>query len=235
MPRVRHDGSVAPDIAIPPFLLRKPGEKPVRIDWSKMKTNIELVQAEARPAGSDVTRDQMLAEIAEEKRQASLRRIERMKAKQTERALIKDDDKVWDMHRCCWTSRSAVTARVRKKIATAAEDWAQLHGKSATDAGAIIESLTRKAIDMTAKKTVVKKKTKTAGTGSGRGVGIIDAIKEHMSRKEGATTEEIMSFLKKKFPDREPNIGTVRIQTNRNASSKDKVDGRGLVYFLKAK
>jgi hypothetical protein len=63
--------------------------------------------------------------------------------------------------------------------------------------------------------------------------GVIATIVETISRERVASTEEILEVLVKKFPDR-PADGmkaTIRIQANRNASSKERDEKRGLIYF----
>jgi hypothetical protein len=81
-------------------------------------------------------------------------------------------------------------------------------------------------------------KTNGAGRGSatpGRGPGVIATIVETIQRPKGASVDEILEVLVKKFPDRKPAsmTATIRIQANRNCKSKDKDEKRGLVYFGK--
>jgi hypothetical protein len=67
--------------------------------------------------------------------------------------------------------------------------------------------------------------------------GVIASIVEAISTAKGATAEEIHAGLVKKFPERDPKgmRSTVRIQANRNAARKEKIEGRGLVYYGKKK
>jgi hypothetical protein len=67
--------------------------------------------------------------------------------------------------------------------------------------------------------------------------GVIASIVEAISAAKGATAEEIHAGLVKKFPERDPKgmRATVRIQANRNAVKKEKIEGRGLVYYGKKK
>jgi hypothetical protein len=91
----------------------------------------------------------------------------------------------------------------------------------------------------TAKKAAKKKATsnarKAAGNGSGkpRGVGVIATIIDTIKRDRGASQDEIVAVLVKKFPDRGEDAmrATVKIQANKNAKKKDKDDKRGLVYY----
>jgi dUTPase len=91
-----------------------------------------------------------------------------------------------------------------------------------------------------AKKTKVAKKAKvkTKATNGGKvkvakGPGIIDTIKETIKRERGASKDEIIAVLVKKFPDRKEAsmLNTVNIQANKNAKKKDKDEKRGLVYY----
>jgi len=63
--------------------------------------------------------------------------------------------------------------------------------------------------------------------------GIIDTIREMISRPDGATVKEIVTELCERFPDRnsESMTTTVRIQANKNATDKVKDAARGLVYY----
>jgi hypothetical protein len=49
----------------------------------------------------------------------------------------------------------------------------------------------------------------------------------------GATADEILTVLVKKFPDRDPDgmRKTVLIQASKNCTSKERVEKRGLIYF----
>lgn len=64
-------------------------------------------------------------------------------------------------------------------------------------------------------------------------VGVIATIVETMSRKSGASVPEIVAVLMKKFPDRDEKgmTSTVRIQANKQSTSKEKDDKRGTVYY----
>lgn len=86
-------------------------------------------------------------------------------------------------------------------------------------------------IPMTAaKKKVAKKEVKSAPASR---PGVISTIIEVISRQHGASIEEVLAVLVKKFPDREPDAmkATCRIQCAKNATSKDRDEKRGLVYF----
>ena len=88
----------------------------------------------------------------------------------------------------------------------------------------------------TAKKTAAKKpiaKKATNGNGAAKGPGVIATIVETISRDRGASADEIVEILTGKFKDRDPDgmRKTVRIQAAKNATSKDRDEKRGLVYF----
>lgn len=91
----------------------------------------------------------------------------------------------------------------------------------------------------TAKKAAKKKSSanarKAAGNGSGkpRGVGVIATIVDTIKRDRGASQDEIVAVLTKKFPDRgeDQMRATVKIQANKNAKKKEKDEKRGLVYY----
>ncbi len=80
-----------------------------------------------------------------------------------------------------------------------------------------------------AKKTAKKK----ANGGAARGPGVIATIVETIKRDRGATHDEIIAVLTKKFPDRKEAamLATVKIQANKNAKKKEKDDKRGLIYY----
>lgn len=82
-------------------------------------------------------------------------------------------------------------------------------------------------------KTKTASKKKSNGAGGNKGVGVIATILEAMGRDRGATAEEMVAILTKKFPDRkaEGMTSTVKIQAARNAKKKDKDEKRGLVYY----
>jgi hypothetical protein len=79
-----------------------------------------------------------------------------------------------------------------------------------------------------------KKKVTTARPG---GPGVIVEIIKCISRQQGASIEEIVTILVKKFPDREEGgmRATARIQANRHCTSKQKDDKSGLVYFRRGR
>lgn len=83
------------------------------------------------------------------------------------------------------------------------------------------------------KKAVSNARTKTASNGATRGPGVIATIVETIKRDRGASQDEIVAVLVKKFPDRTEDAmrGTVKIQANKNAKKKEKDDKRGLVYY----
>jgi hypothetical protein len=62
---------------------------------------------------------------------------------------------------------------------------------------------------------------------------VIATIVDTISREKGASIDELVGVLTKKFPDRDEAgmRATCRIQANRNATSKDKDEKRGLVYY----
>jgi hypothetical protein len=86
-------------------------------------------------------------------------------------------------------------------------------------------------------KKQIKKTSAPAKKTAPKAVGVIASIVEAISGAKGASAEEILAVLTKKFPDRKPEgmLNTIRIQANKNAKSKEKIDGRGLVYFGKAR
>jgi hypothetical protein len=63
--------------------------------------------------------------------------------------------------------------------------------------------------------------------------GVISVIVETIARKTGATVEKLVAVLVKKFPDRDADgmRATRRTQVSRYATSKDRDEKRGLVYF----
>jgi hypothetical protein len=90
-----------------------------------------------------------------------------------------------------------------------------------------------KAKKTAVKKTVAKKVAKTKSGTPANKPGVIAMIVEIISRETGASAQEILAVLVRKFPDREP-AGmrkTIGIQASRNASSKEKDEKRGIVYF----
>jgi hypothetical protein len=92
----------------------------------------------------------------------------------------------------------------------------------------------KKSVKKSAKKTAAKKNGSTKREVSvPKKIGVIASIVETISRERGASTEEILEVLVKKFPDRDADgmKATIRIQANRNATSKERHEKRGLVYF----
>jgi hypothetical protein len=94
-----------------------------------------------------------------------------------------------------------------------------------------------KEIEMAkAKKTAAKKatakKTAKGSTGAAK-PGVISTIVEIISRETGATADEILTVLVKKFPDRDPDgmRKTIGIQASKNSSSKERDEKRGLIYY----
>jgi len=77
------------------------------------------------------------------------------------------------------------------------------------------------------------KKAKTAK--EPKGPGVIATIKAAMARAKGATHAEMLNILVETFPERnrEGMLSTCKIQANKNATEKEKVEGRGLVYYIK--
>ena len=67
--------------------------------------------------------------------------------------------------------------------------------------------------------------------------GVIATVIETISRDKGATKDEILAILIKKFPDRDADgmAKTVLIQCAKNATSKDRVEKRGLVYYRRGR
>jgi hypothetical protein len=92
-------------------------------------------------------------------------------------------------------------------------------------------------IPMAAKKAKAKKTSpktvKAKGSTGAAKPGVIATIIETISREKGATADECLAILVTKFPDRKPEsmIKTVRIQANKNCSSKERDEKRGIVYF----
>jgi hypothetical protein len=93
---------------------------------------------------------------------------------------------------------------------------------------------TKKALDAALARVIAKKSApKKVANGAAKGPGVISTIIEMISREEGASKDEILKVLVKRFPDRDPDgMGkTIIIQANRNKSSKETDDARGIVYF----
>lgn len=84
-------------------------------------------------------------------------------------------------------------------------------------------------------KTAAKGKApKAAKSADGSGVGVIGSIIELARRSEGATIEEFVKALKKRFPDRDEKsmTGTVRTQVGRQKMTKTEDAKRGVVYRM---
>jgi hypothetical protein len=90
--------------------------------------------------------------------------------------------------------------------------------------------MTAKKAKTAAKKTAAK--TAKGSTGAAK-PGVIATIVEIISRETGATADEILTVLVKKFPDRDPDgmRKTIGIQALKNSSSKERDEKRGLIYF----
>lgn len=89
--------------------------------------------------------------------------------------------------------------------------------------------------DMASKKKAKakSKSKKKAAPKKPTGPGVIATILETMKRKNGATVEEMVAVLVKKFPKRrkESMTSTVKIQAAKNAKKKENDERRGLVYY----
>lgn len=111
---------------------------------------------------------------------------------------------------------------------TIAESWSldlatkTLH-KTGTDVSMAVS--TQETTDMPAKKKAKPKKVMNGG-------GVIATIIDTIKRDRGASADEIVAVLTKKFPDRKAKsmMNTVKIQAAKNAKKKTKDDKRGLVY-----
>jgi len=79
-----------------------------------------------------------------------------------------------------------------------------------------------------------KKATKKKATGE-RKPGVIACIVELISRPQGATIDQMIAVLTKKFPDRKAKsmTSTCKIQANKNATTKDKNKDGAVVYYKK--
>jgi hypothetical protein len=89
-----------------------------------------------------------------------------------------------------------------------------------------------------AKKAPAKKTSKPASKSTkkptgGKGPGVIATIVECISREKGSTVDETLAVLIKAFPDRDPDgmRKTAMIQSNKQKTSKEVVDGRGTVFY----
>ncbi|HVY20408.1 MAG TPA: sigma-70 family RNA polymerase sigma factor [Bauldia sp.] len=98
-------------------------------------------------------------------------------------------------------------------------------------------ALKQESIPMTKKSKKSAPAKKSAKATGPKGPGVIASIIEIIGSAKGATAEEIIAILTKRFPDRDPKsmLGTVRIQAPKNSARKEQVEGRGLVYFGKAR
>jgi len=83
-----------------------------------------------------------------------------------------------------------------------------------------------------AKKTAVVKKAAN-GDGAAKGPGVIATIVECISAADGSTVDETLKVLTKRFVDRDPDgmRKTAMIQSNKQKTSKEAVDGRGTVFY----
>ena len=77
------------------------------------------------------------------------------------------------------------------------------------------------------------KKSKSNGNGAAKGPGVIATVIECISKEKGSTADETLAVLVKAFPDRDPDgmRKTAIIQSNKNKTSKEAVEDRGLVYY----
>jgi hypothetical protein len=84
-----------------------------------------------------------------------------------------------------------------------------------------------------AKKTTAKKTAAKRPVGLPKKVGVIAAIVECISKEKGSTVDETLAVLVKKFADRNPDgmRKTAMIQSNKQKTSKEAVDGRGTVFY----
>jgi hypothetical protein len=90
-------------------------------------------------------------------------------------------------------------------------------------------------IQMAAKKAKTKKST--AAKPATKGPGVITTIIDCISKDRGATADEMVAVLVKAFPDREADgmRKTVLIQANKNCTSKETDEKRGLIYFRRGR
>jgi hypothetical protein len=97
----------------------------------------------------------------------------------------------------------------------------------------LIESPDIQQPDMAAAESQEIEMTAAKNKVAGNGPGVIATIVETISRAKGASIEELVAVLSKKFPNRGEDgmRATTRIQANRNCTSKEKDEKRGLVYF----
>lgn len=118
------------------------------------------------------------------------------------------------------------------------ETWAKVEGQNKLESrssGRTIAIMRENKERETVAKKAAKKKANGARKAPppNRGVGVIATIIETMKRDRGASVDEMVAVLSKKFPDRAADsmIKTARIQAAKNAKKKDKDDKRGLVYY----
>jgi hypothetical protein len=66
---------------------------------------------------------------------------------------------------------------------------------------------------------------------------VIATIIDCISKDRGATADEIVAVLVKAFPDREADgmRKTVLIQANKNCTSKEMDEKRGLIYYRRGR
>jgi len=78
-----------------------------------------------------------------------------------------------------------------------------------------------------------KSKPKKTAVPKAKGAGVIDTI----SRDKGATADEMAAVLVKAFPDREADgmRKTVLIQANKDCTSKETDEKRGLIYYRRGR
>jgi hypothetical protein len=85
-----------------------------------------------------------------------------------------------------------------------------------------------------AKKTVKKSAAKkVAKTNSAAKPGVIATVVDCISKERGSTVDEALAVLTKTFADRDP-AGmrkTAMIQSNKQKTSKEVIDGRGTVFY----
>jgi len=84
----------------------------------------------------------------------------------------------------------------------------------------------------TAKKSVAKKSVAKAANGAAK-PGVIATVIDCISKTKGSTVDETLAVLVKAFPDREADgmRKTAMIQSNRQKTSKEVIDGRGTVFY----
>jgi hypothetical protein len=93
---------------------------------------------------------------------------------------------------------------------------------------------TKKAADAAMKRVIAKKSASAKRpVGLPKKVGVIAAIVECISKEKGSTIDETLAVLVKQFPDRAADgmRKTAMIQSNKQKTSKEAVDGRGTVFY----